>query len=198
MKKEKLIEKILCKQCKEHFVPWSKKAKFCSYKCSSEFRKEESIERFWNKVDKNGPSLKKEMTNCWLWKGAIDKSGYGIMCMKKHFKRQTSAHRISWTLINGKIPELKEICHKCDNPRCVRPDHLFVGTHKENMNDRDGKNRNAKGELNGRSKINSNDVIKIRKLSESGLKYTKISNMYKIDRKTVKDIVVRKLWKHVK
>lgn len=94
------------------------------------------IIRFWNKVNKEGPN------GCWEWVGKIKvgkEGGYGIF-------RDMRAHRYSWELFNGLIPDKLIICHKCDNRKCVNPDHLFLGTQFDNMKDMTKKGRRAYGE----------------------------------------------------
>jgi len=85
---------------------------------------------FWSRV------LRGE--GCWEWQGARLNGGYGVMRFQK---RQQLTHRIAWQLTIGPIPSGRCICHHCDNPACVRPDHLFVGSHKDNMNDMHSKGR---------------------------------------------------------
>lgn len=92
-------------------------------------------ERFWEKVDK------KDKDSCWLWTGCKDPKGYGAIRSGKMYK----AHRISYTLFVGKIPDGKLVCHKCDNPSCVNPHHLFTGSDSDNMQDMVLKGRHGKG-----------------------------------------------------
>lgn len=91
-----------------------------------------AAESFWGRVDTSG--------ECWLWTGARLKTGYGVL---KRGGRVLKASRVAWALVKGPIPDGLFVCHHCDNPPCVRPDHLFLGTHLDNMRDRDAKGRNV-------------------------------------------------------
>ena len=93
--------------------------------------------RFWIKVNKNGPIHPDLGTPCWLWKARINTSGYG------YFKSPVGdkAHRYSYTIGKGEIPDGLLVCHKCDNPPCTNPDHLFLGSHQDNMDDMHAKGR---------------------------------------------------------
>jgi hypothetical protein len=94
-------------------------------------------ERFWSNVEKTD--------DCWIWKGYEKSCGYGGM---RAYGKNWFAHRLSYTLNIGEIPEGMYVCHKCDNPICVRPDHLFLGTHKDNMADCKAKGRYVGGRGN--------------------------------------------------
>ena len=91
------------------------------------------LERFLLKVDKTD--------TCWLWSAAVNPKGYGCLGLGTRGMGVVLAHRASWMLYKGAIPEGLSVLHSCDNPRCVNPDHLFLGTQQDNMKDRDAKGR---------------------------------------------------------
>lgn len=99
---------------------------------------EDDIQRFWTKVDTSG--------DCWVWKGGRSPSGYGMFTVKR---RNTRAHRVSYMIAHGPIPDGMCVLHRCDNPPCINPKHLFLGTDLDNVRDRDAKGRTATGERNG-------------------------------------------------
>lgn len=100
---------------------------------------EKEVVRFWSKVDKNGPLFPKLNSPCWLWMAFKSERGYGQTIIKR---KPYKSHRVSWMLVRGPIPHLNLcVCHHCDNPSCVNPDHLFLGTHTDNMRDKENKGR---------------------------------------------------------
>lgn len=117
----------------------------------------EAVDRFWSRVDKSG--------ECWEWQGSRQHYGHGLMSVKgKHLK----THRISYELHVGPIPVGLCVRHKCDNPPCVNPDHLEVGTLADNNRDRDLRGRHVKleNEAHGMHKLTDRQVATIRRLAE--------------------------------
>lgn len=112
-------------------------------------------DRFWDKVDKNGPIPKHrpELGPCWLWMGSKQPSGYGIM---KINSKKVRVHRLAWQLTHGSIPDGLWVLHHCDNPLCVNHNHLFLGDHLDNIKDKVAKNRQAKGaELTAKARLHN-------------------------------------------
>lgn len=142
-------------------------------------------------------------SGCWEWTGELQKSsGYGVLDTgnKRNGTRKVlRAHRISWNLYKGQIPEGLFVCHKCDNRKCVNPDHLFLGTNQDNVNDMISKGRNTRGELVKGSVFKEQDVIKIREMYLSGLTQADIWRAFdkKVTRGTIAKIVRYERWKHV-
>lgn len=138
----------------------------------------------------------KDASGCWLWKGGRDRGGYG----STHDPRRTRwlAHRWFWTYANGPIPPGLCVCHRCDNPPCVNPDHLFLGSHADNIADRDAKGRQACGERNAASKLGEDDVAAIRARYATGdVSQYQLADEYGIHQTMVSLIVRRQNWQTV-
>lgn len=149
------------------------------------------VERFWEKVDK------KSDNECWLWTSAST-GRYGVIWNNR--EREVYAHRFSWILANGEIPDGMFVCHKCDVPLCVNPTHLFLGTATDNMQDmiRKGRGPNQYGEANPAAKLTEQKVRQIKWLHRIGAGgQAKIAKFYGICRENVRDILKGKTWKHV-
>lgn len=157
--------------------------------------KENAEDRFWRRVYKTN--------RCWLWTGGKFRGGYGqFMLGDKNIK----AHRYSFQLHVGGIPDGLFVCHNCDNPSCVNPDHLFLGTPKDNVADMIKKNRrvDTSGELNGQSKISMKIADEIRhkyslndsKFPGSRKKYSqqKIGKEYGLSQAAVGKIIRNEMW----
>jgi len=140
--------------------------------------------RFWSKV--------KHGDNCWEWIGNSLK-GRGLFKFKS---RSVYAPRMAYALDVGSIPAGLNVCHTCDNPACVRPSHLFLGTDADNAKDRDDKGRQARGETNGRAVLTESDVYNIRDKINRGWKLTEISELG-YSYYAIVDIKRGKSWKHI-
>lgn len=146
-------------------------------------------EQFWRQVDRDAPR------GCWEWTGYIHgRSGYGYIYF--HGTKQR-AHRFSYELHFGPIPDGMVVCHKCDNRKCVNPSHLFVGTSADNNADKFRKGRQAKGETNGRVRLTEAQVREIRILRRDGLSCARLAAKFGIAVSTAKQIVRGDTWKHV-
>lgn len=128
--------------------------------------------RFWSKVDRSG--------GCWNWMASLDGNGYGQIIGAS--SRPVRAHRVAWELTNGLIPTGLHCLHRCDNARCVRPSHLFLGTHKDNMTDKEikGRGNQPRGELNGRHKLKDFHYQEIEELLRRGISQREIAKTYDI------------------
>lgn len=136
-------------------------------------------------VDENG---------CWIWCGSTAGTAgikYGVIM---HKKKLLAAHRLSWEMKNGKIPEGALICHKCDVPLCVNPDHLFTGSHQDNANDMVSKGRQTNGSRHPNSKLTEMAVKMIRGRSMSDLEF---SRMFGVSENCVWEARIGKTWKHI-
>lgn len=131
---------------------------------------------------------------CWIWHGTIEKQGYGVLQIEK---KQWRAHRYAYVRAYGPIADDVLVCHKCNTKLCVNPEHLYAGTHKENMRDTVIAETQA-GQHNGRAKLTEADVIEIRRLyAEDDRSQSWIAARYKIAQTRVSDIVRGLQWKHV-
>lgn len=120
--------------------------------------------RFWAKVEKSP-----EPNGCWLWTASTFKDGYGqISDVIDDEKKNLRAHIVSYEMAYGPVADGLKVCHHCDNRPCVRPDHLFTGTNRENIEDMVRKGRSTKGERNGRAKLSTTDVEAIRTAYDTG------------------------------
>lgn len=142
--------------------------------------------RFWEKVKKS--------KGCWLWLGYKNPKGYGHISKDGHV---TGAHRVSWELHFGPRPSGLLVLHKCDNPPCVRPSHLFLGTHLDNSRDKQKKGRGNIGEKNGLAKLTAANVKRIRVLNERGYSQRKMAQEFNVTQATVSRAASGVHWKHL-
>ena len=131
-------------------------------------------------------------SGCWLWIGNGDRYGSFWWQGRNHF-----AHRASWLMHRGAIPVGMNVCHKCDTPLCVNPDHLFLGTQLDNRRDATRKDRQAKGERIGNAVLTTEAVIAIRAAHASGERPISIARRLGIKRVTASAIVAGRNWRHV-
>lgn len=152
---------------------------------------EELLEAFWSKVDKRGDD------ECWNWTAARDKrKGYGLFGTKK-ISKSTKAHRISWELVHGPAPDGMSVCHHCDNPPCVNPKHLFLGTNYDNVLDKLVKDRQQRGEDFPTAILTEKAVIDIFELNQIGKTNEEIGRIVGVNSSTVSRILRGEDWKHV-
>jgi hypothetical protein len=158
---------------------------------AKEYGKKPIQDRFMAKV-----SVPNDPNACWKWKGVPDKKGYGFIWVNS---KNALAHRLSYKLFCGEIAKGMCVCHKCDNPGCVNPKHLFLGTQKENMADmiQKGRSNKAKGSKNGRAKLKEDDIQEIRKMIDSELTLTQIAKQFNVSQWTISRIKRGNNWSHV-
>lgn len=153
-------------------------------------------DRFWAKVEKGKPE------DCWDWKAGRTGHNYGIFYINNKI---VGAHRVAWAIHNGvDLADIPHdcICHRCDNPPCCNPSHLFSGTHKDNCDDKIQKGRHIRGkkasDLNPRRILTASDVREIRFMYSSG-KWSKdqLAEEFGVTRYNISHVVYRQSWKHV-
>lgn len=142
------------------------------------------------------------MSGCWLWTGAPgDGSRNGQYGRFRMSGRQCKAHRAAWLLLRGQIPNGKHVLHRCDNPACVNPDHLFLGSNEENVADRVAKGRTGwkarQGESHPMRKLTEDDIRSIRLRSSNGESCRSIAADFGIHYATVSEIKNLRKWRHV-
>jgi hypothetical protein len=144
-------------------------------------------DRFWRNVDASG--------ECWEWRGHRMNHGYGSIVVGG---KRILAHRLAYELTYGPIPDGLDILHHCDNPGCVRPEHLRAGTHTENMQDKMARGRanHLRGDQNPNARLTSKQVAEIRALHAEGRHtHRQIASLYGVDRSTITAVLRRKNWK---
>jgi hypothetical protein len=148
-------------------------------------------ERFWANV---------QITDsCWLWTGKLDHGGYGVFYVRRGVFR--GAHRVSWELTRNAIPPGLWVLHNCpggDNPACVNPLHLFLGTHRDNVDDAVQKGRMRRGSRHGVARLNEQTVRELRLMyAAGGVTFDDLAAEYGVPRGTIWDAVHGRNWKYV-
>lgn len=134
---------------------------------------------------------------CWIWGGSINSGGYGSISIDSVLQK---THRVSWAIHNGPIPDGMKVLHKCDNPSCWKPDHLFLGTQQDNVDDMIAKGRYRganRGAANGRAILTEQEVVEIQEwIRYSNWLYKDIAERYGVSPSTISNINNRN-WNHV-
>lgn len=158
--------------------------------------KESDLKRFWAKVNRTA--------GCWLWTASLSReNGYGILGRPggrvNGKTKLIMAHRFSWEVAFGPVPDGLGVLHRCDVPQCVRPEHLFVGTQKVNMQDAAAKGRlgKGKGERAPLAKLTAADVIDIRTLRAFGATTRALADAFEMHTTTIQRVVAGRYWSHV-
>lgn len=155
------------------------------------FKRKSPLIRFWPKVEKTN--------GCWHWIGAKNKDGYGQFYVSQQY--QEGAHRFMYEKSFGSIPKGMCVLHRCDNPACVNPDHLFLGTHRDNTQDMINKGRKQtnppRGSKHHNSILTEDDVINIRSLKILGYTCKELSRKLGLKQRTIRAVVNRENWKHI-
>lgn len=191
-----------CQHCGK---PCLKSGKYCSQACFYSHRRNpdqaDVAKRFWEKVHKGDAA-----DACWVWVASTTRRGYGTIRIGG---RQLAAHRLSWELHNGPISDGLFVCHRCDNPMCVRPDHLWLGSHTENMQDMVAKGRRvdgpslnpeqrARGASHGCARLSNEDVVAMRALYDAGDASAKeLAERFGLSLRHTFKIVRRQSWRHL-
>ena len=129
---------------------------------------------------------------CWVWTAVKDRKGYGKI---RDNGKMRQAHRVSYELHRGAIPKGVFVCHHCDNRACINPDHLFLGSHTENMEDMKAKGRQQIGVRNCRAKLTEADILAIR--AARGAPQTELARAYGVSQSHISDIQTGKKWAHL-
>lgn len=187
--------RVTCNYCSSHFLAATcrkGRVKYCSHKCAARGRQEPLRARFNTgyQVLPNG---------CWYWLRTPLSSRYGKLLYNS---KSHSTHRIAMFLFRGfDLQSRLFICHRCDNPSCVNPDHLFIGTNSDNMRDSWGKGRMnspyVPGEAHLNAKLTTKNVVFIKKMYKKPYTQDQLANKFNVSRRTISFILSGERWKHV-
>lgn len=150
------------------------------------------LELFWAQVDKSG--------DCWIWTGRVTADGHGVTGRWSRSRTtDVKAHHISWFVAHGSWPPFGMVVrHRCDNARCVRPEHLELGTDADNVADRVARGRSAAGNRNGRARLTEAQVREVAALADAGVtSLAEIGRRFGVDHGTVRAIARRETWRHL-
>ncbi len=210
------MDDLICEKCGNKFPFYKNKGRplprFCSNKCRghtgfrpgaplliSEMSDEEKFERLKKSFEKH--VIRKE--GCWDWKGPISNNGYPVMSCRRGIGPDRG-HKASYVIHKGPVPQFMHVCHTCDNRRCTNPDHLWIGTHKENNDDKMRKGRAncpapplKVGSENGSAKLDEIKVKQIKILIKNGRSSYSIGKEFGVSKTTIRRIKNGINWSHV-
>jgi len=148
--------------------------------------------RFWKFVERRPDG-------CWLWRGSRDRIGYGHFRSRALASSGVLAHRYSWFIHHGPVLDGLDVCHRCDVPGCVNPQHLFLGTHTDNMRDMFAKKRRRilRGSQLSHAVLTEEDVREIRRKRAAGASLSELSERFGLAKSNICAIAKRRRWKHV-
>lgn len=192
----------ICQECRNDF--WTRPGlvgiqKYCGPICQGIAARQPLPIRFWRRVDKTpgyGP-----WGDCWIWFGSVNNKDYGRIYSGFPCNRVILAHVASWLIHFGPVPQGHGVLHKCDYPPCVRPEHLFTGTQKDNADDMMKKNRQCWGQDRPFSKLTHKQVLEIRELYKSrkgewGL-ITSLAGQYGMKPRTMNKVIRGKTYRQI-
>lgn len=188
----------ICAACGKNFLMWGcAPRECCSPRCARSVLPVRPVcERLWSKVDKSG--------DCWLWTGHRNPDGYGRMLVSKRTGKIVMTHRLAWECTSGPIPDELRVLHRCDNPPCCNPAHLFIGSQAENIADMHAKGRYHKpGSAGGQAgrgviKLQPDHVRAIRaRYAAGGISMKALGAEFDVCAETVHGIVRGTVWRHI-
>ena len=197
------VTEVVCPVCSKStqlLASVAKNRKTCGQReCTNELKRRNAKAQAPAIADRFKMRVEKQSNGCWLWTGNMSKGGYGVIVIDG---KPVRAHRLSYTLHRGEIPEGLFICHHCDNPSCVNPDHLYAGTHQQNMDDRTRRGRNhiprgvaPRGAGNGMAKLNGEKVLEIKTaLSSKSSSQSELARKYGVDPSLISKISSGVVW----
>lgn len=208
MQSDSTVSTTICVHCatplSAHQI--GQKYRCCSHQCATSARVKPASERFWGLFDRAD-------IGCWVWRRNHTAAGYGQLRSGGKGEPVLYAHRLSWEIHFGPIPDGLFVCHHCDNPPCVRPDHLFLGTQADNVRDKIAKGRQPRGDahysrrtpdrvrrgdLHPLARLTASQVRSIRsEHAAGGITMKALSRRYGVNPSVISVIIARKSWTHV-
>jgi hypothetical protein len=178
-----------CEYCENQTLPRCRQ-RFCSDECQWAAYEDSLDDRFWHRLGNKMPS------GCILWGGAFNEDGHGEIGVRRHYHQ--GAHVVAYRLMVGSVPKGMCVCHRCDNPPCINPVHLFLGTSTDNRMDCVAKGRQAKGERNAKSKLNAERVKAMRaRYASAPMTFIQLAKEFNISPAQANKIINGEFWKHI-